>query len=189
MAEKNTVKLNSPVYRIVQNVAIDTDSDSADYPIRLYTCTDEEIQCQRVILAVPPSEVGKIRIEPLLPEDKLQLINNFPMGNLIKFIATYSCSFWREAGLSGEIAATGRTEDPAKVNPVLVTFDATTSNGSPAIIGFLSLEWCSRSQEERKEAVLADLSRYFGPKALECLEYSVRTRIVNNDQCLTVFTL
>ena len=66
--------------------------------------------CQRVILAIPPSEAAKINFTPVLPDFKRQLFAGFPQGNLLKFIITYPRPFWKDQGFSGEIAATGLTD-------------------------------------------------------------------------------
>lgn len=52
-----------------------------------------------------------------------------------------------------------------------VTYDSTTASGSPAIVGFLNIEWCTVGREERKQAVLQDLSRFLGKEALKCVDY------------------
>jgi monoamine oxidase len=58
-------------------------------------------------------------------------------SHLTKFIVTYRTAFWRKNGLSGEACHfTGKHH--CKTDPVALTFDASTSNGSPAILGFIS---------------------------------------------------
>lgn len=50
----------------------------------------------RLIIACPPNTVAEIDIQPPLPAKKRELIDNFPMGNFVKFIATFKTPFWRE---------------------------------------------------------------------------------------------
>lgn len=57
--------------------------------------------------------------------------------------------------------------------PVLATFDATSNYGGPAIVGFVNPEFWDRTQQERKRAVLEDLTRFFGPDALHAIDYQV----------------
>ena len=60
-----------------------------------------------------------------------------PPSHLTKFVATYATEFWRKAGLSGDMArstAKGFCEN----NPIAITFDATSSDGNPAILGFIT---------------------------------------------------
>lgn len=60
-----------------------------------------------------------------------------PSSHLIKFVATYSTAFWRKAGLSGDMARS-TAKGVCESNPIAITFDATTSDGSPAILGFIT---------------------------------------------------
>lgn len=70
------------------------------------------VRAKRLILAIPPQQAGRIVFEPPLPEDQTQLFASFPSGNLFKFNITYANAFWRKKGLSGEIVASGMTNDP-----------------------------------------------------------------------------
>ncbi|CAJ0582130.1 unnamed protein product, partial [Mesorhabditis spiculigera] len=124
------------------------------------------IRTRRVILAVPPSLCGRIRFEPEVPSLKKRLFQSATPGNLIKFIATFQKAFWREKGYSGEIVSTGRTTTPGEVLPVISTYDACTSNGSPAIVGFIAIEYADTTKEERCNAVIKDLMRFLGDEAL-----------------------
>lgn len=79
---------------------------------------------------------GKIQFCPPLPCNKAHLLQNMPTAHLIKYIASYSTAFWRESGMSGETCHTSGI-DQCNTNPVGCTFDATTHEGSPAIVGFI----------------------------------------------------
>ena len=60
-----------------------------------------------------------------------------PPSHLMKFVATYSTAFWRKAGLSGDMAR-NTTKGFCESNPIALTFDATSSDGNPAIVGFIT---------------------------------------------------
>lgn len=78
----------------------------------------------------------RIEFTPRLPYNKQRAIENLIPSHLTKFIVTYRTAFWRKNGLSGEAAHfTGKHH--CKSNPVALTFDASTNNGSPAIVGFI----------------------------------------------------
>ena len=80
---------------------------------------------------------GQIEFSPPLPYNKQRLIHNMPPSHLTKFVASYATAFWRKAGLSGDMARSscvGCCEN----NPIGITFDGTTSEGSPAIVGFIT---------------------------------------------------
>jgi monoamine oxidase len=131
------------------------------------------IRCKRLILAIPPSEAGKIRYSQPLPYLKRQLFDCAPPGNLLKFIITYPKAFWRTAGLSGEIVSTGEIEgDPDNVLPIVQTYDATTNHGNPAIVGFLHNDiWTEKTMDERRVAVIEDLVRFLGEEARNYIDY------------------
>jgi monoamine oxidase len=115
-----------------------------------------------VIVAVPPALAGRIQYDPALPVARDQLTARMPMGSVIKYIAVYDRPFWREAGFSGEaFSDTGIT---------VTTFDDSSPDGSePALVSFsdgaVARSWSERSAEERQQAVLAELVRFFGPAA------------------------
>lgn len=69
-------------------------------------------------------------------------------SHLTKFIVTYSTAFWRTNGMSGEIAHV-TSKHFGEVDPIALTFDGSTSNGSPAILGFITSyaasKWSNKS--------------------------------------------
>ena len=168
------------------------------FPNALQLQQHRRYDCLRVVLALPPSQAGHIRFHPPLPFAKRQLLDGaLPQGNLIKFVLTYRKAFWRDDGYSGEVLSTGYTERPGEVMmlqldcnvtcetilckrcgprcyqqilPLLCLFDATTNNGSAALVGFIHNEhWAERSQAERKAAVVQDMVRFLGSKVTEYL--------------------
>lgn len=131
--------------------------------------TDQgEFTAKRAIIAIPPALAGRIDYEPALPVLRDQLTQRFPMGATVKSFAFYETAFWRDDGLSGEaVCGSG---------PVAVVFDATTHDGAqPALLSFIvgqpAREWSSRSEAERRRAVIGTLTRLFGPKAANPIEY------------------
>jgi monoamine oxidase len=145
------VVLNAPVRAIAQ--------DSAGVTVR----TDAgEFRGRLAVVAVPPLLAGHIEYEPRLPVRRDQLTARMPMGSVIKYIAVYERTFWREAGFSGEAFS--------DTGPAVTTFDDTSADGSqPALVTFSDGEvartWSERTPEERRQAVLAEFVRFFGPEA------------------------
>lgn len=131
--------------------------------------TDQgEFKGKHVIVAIPPALAGRIHYEPGLPVLRDQLTARFPMGATVKSYALYEKAFWREEGLSGEAVCTQ--------GPIATVFDATTHDGAqPALLCFIvgqpAREWSSRSMQERQRAVIGTLTRLFGPKASNPIEY------------------
>jgi monoamine oxidase len=114
------------------------------------------------VVAVPPLLAGRIHYSPSLPSRRDQLTAHMPMGSVIKYIAVYERAFWREAGFSG-----GTFSD---TGPTVTTFDHSSPDGAqPALVTFsdgaAARVWSERPAGERKQAVLAELVRFFGPEA------------------------
>ena len=91
-----------------------------------------------------------------------------PMGSCIKYVATYDRAFWREAGFSGEAFS--------DTGPTTTTFDDSSHDGSqPALVTFsdggVARVWGDRPPEERRQAVLAEFARFFGPQAAHPTEF------------------
>jgi monoamine oxidase len=115
-----------------------------------------------VIVAIPPLLAGRIHYESALPVQRDQLMTRMPMGSVIKYVATYDRAFWREAGFSGEAFS--------DTGPTVTTFDDSSHDGSqPALVTFsdgaAGRIWADRPVDERRQAVLAELARFFGPQA------------------------
>lgn len=154
------VILNAPVHTITQDEqneqGVRVDSD-------LLTVT-----ARRAIIAIPPTLAGRLRYRPKLPALRDQLTQRVPMGTVIKVQCLYDQPFWRAEGLSGQV-----TSDAGLVR---ITFDNSPESGSPGVLlGFIEGDegrvWSSRGFEERRDAVLACLARYFGEQAAQPVEY------------------
>jgi monoamine oxidase len=62
-------------------------------------------EARRVILAVPPSALGRISFTPGLPASHAALETMMPMGSVIKMNAVFERPFWRDAGWSGLVTS------------------------------------------------------------------------------------
>jgi monoamine oxidase len=116
---------------------------------------------KRAIVAVPPALAGRIEYDPLLPASRDALTQRMAMGATMKCMATYDRPFWRDQGLSGEVASTG---------PVTVVFDNSPADGSSGmLLGFVvgkpARDLGAKPAEERRRLVLAEFARFFGPRA------------------------
>jgi monoamine oxidase len=145
------VRLRSPVRRIAQ------DAD------RVIVSGDGfGIEARRAVVAVPPALAARIEYSPPLPGFRDQLTQRMPMGSVIKCQAVYDEPFWRAEGLSGQVVSDR--------GPVHVTFDNSPPAGKPGILlGFIEAsdarELGRASERDRRDAVIACFSRYFGDKA------------------------
>ena len=83
-----------------------------------------------MIVAVPPVLTGKIDYEPGLPEDRVDLIDHFPQGNLTKAACVYPRPFWRDDGLTGQVLYEN--------GPISASFDDSPEDGSKGVVfGFI----------------------------------------------------
>jgi monoamine oxidase len=121
-----------------------------------------EVRARRVIVAVPPTLAGRLWYDPPLPGYRDQLTQRVPMGAVIKCFAVYDEPFWRSEGLSGSAVSSQ--------GPLTLTVDNSPPAGRPGIlVGFLegraARELGRVGEAQRREAVLANLARMFGPRA------------------------
>lgn len=159
------VMLDSPV------TAVDWDAAGA----RVRT-GDHVVSARHLVIAVPPPLASRIRYSPGLPGDRDQLIQRMPMGRVIKINVVYPEPFWRADGWSGQANSDTR--------PLGTVFD-NTPHASPSdgavpgvLVGFLEGRHADRASRvtaaDRRAQVLEDLAGYFGPRALDPVDYIER---------------
>lgn len=153
----DAVILSSPVRAIEQQ----------EHAVRVHA-GDTAWTAERVIVSAPPATVGRIAFSPVLPHLRDGLQQRMPMGSVIKCFVAYETPFWREAGLSGQVASgTGEYG---------VFFDATEpGNAHGVITGFFdgapAQRWADRTKDERRAQVIKDVARALGPKAESPIDY------------------
>ena len=123
---------------------------------------------KRIIVTVPPHLAGRIEYEPSLPLARQQLTQRAPMGSVIKCQVVYDEPFWRAEGLSGQAIGDGEGSR--------IVFDNSPPGGSPGVLlAFVEGDEARRlspeSAEVRRAAVVASMTRYFGPKAAKPAGY------------------
>ncbi|MGI8460056.1 MAG: flavin monoamine oxidase family protein [Solirubrobacterales bacterium] len=126
------------------------------------------VKAKRAIVAIPPTLAARIAYDPALPSTRDQLTQRISQGTLMKATAVYEKPFWREAGLNGTVVS--------YEGPVQVTYDASPPDGSPGIIfgfigGDLAREFAPMSAGARRQAVLANFTKYFGAAAADPADY------------------
>jgi monoamine oxidase len=146
------VRLGSPVRRIVHG----------DAGVVVEAGGGEPLRARRAIVAIPPALGGRIEFDPPLPAIRDALEQRMAQGSVVKCMAIYEEPFWRRDGLSGQATSAD--------GPVSVAYDNSPPDGSPGVLlAFLEGEAARRAADrpepERREQVLACLSRFFGPRA------------------------
>ncbi|CAK9007074.1 unnamed protein product [Durusdinium trenchii] len=129
----------------------------------------KSFRCLRCVFATPPKQLGNVKFAPALPSSRAALHTSVFIGCIIKAVFRYGRPFWRLNGFSGEVVAEATDDEPC-FNcydhcvgdcHMLVCF----LNGSPA------RTWSLRTQDERRQVLLKQLTKWFGPEASHPLEY------------------
>ncbi|MFF6983729.1 flavin monoamine oxidase family protein [Streptomyces sp. NPDC008343] len=153
----DAVRLSSPVYAIAH---------SADGAVVQYD--GGEVAARRVVVTLPPTLAGRIRYSPAMPPLRDQLTQQVPMGSVIKVNVLYDRPFWREDGLSGQVVS---LEDPLSV--VLDNTPHGSKHG--VLVGFFegrhARRMSSQSVEQRRDAAVKCLTKFFGARAAQPLDY------------------
>ncbi len=119
-----------------------------------------------VVVAVPPPLRQAIQYTPCLPAEGRARLQRSPMGSMVKVLALYPEPFWRQGGLNGLGIGNLPTLE--------LTVDCSPPGGPGLLAGFLAgeraVQWGRLGEGERRQAVLADLVRWWGPLAAEPTE-------------------
>ncbi len=126
-------------------------------------------KAKKIIVAVPPPLANAITYEQELPEERIMLLKQYFMGNVVKCYAIYKKPFWREKKLNGLCAMPGQF--------ISVTFDNSPEDGSKGILMGFSLaekakELMSFDETARKDLVLDCFSKFLGDEAMRCEYYT-----------------
>jgi monoamine oxidase len=145
------IRLQQPVRRIIQ------DAQGVQVTTATHTWT-----AAHVIVAVPPPLARAISYAPALPAERCRWLGQAQMGDVIKCICIYPEAFWRDHGLSGALLS---DQDPASL-----TLDASPAGGAPGVlVALVHAQKAQRlamlDQSVRREIILSQLRRAFGPQA------------------------
>ena len=135
------------------------------------TTETSAVTARRVLLAVPPTLVGRISFSPALPAIHTQMRQHQSFGLVIKVHATYSTPFWRDQGLSGTAFSPYTLVHEAYDN----TNEDVDGETRGTLVGFVSDvradEVLVLSATERRQRVLDSLRGYYGDEALHPVAY------------------
>ncbi len=152
----NRVHLSEPVIGITQSGNHVT-----------VTSSRGEYVADAAIVAIPQHLIGNIAFDPPMPTRRQQLVQNVPMGAVIKIIAKYPSPFWREENLAGFAVSLD--------HPVSITFDNSPPDASSGmLLGFFEgahgRAASALSIHERREVFVQTLVELFGPRAASPVE-------------------
>ena len=155
---KTSIFLGSPVRSLTQtSTGVRLISDKWD------------ISARYAIVALSPSLTLGINFGDRPPVERLTLARRMPMGSVTKAIVAYEKPFWRQQDMAGMAVS-----DRGPFGPV---FDACLPDDDRGyLVGFLEGEegrrYALSSEDQRKNAILENLVRFFGSEAARPLGYA-----------------
>jgi monoamine oxidase len=165
------VMLSSPVSGIDHGsesvVATIAPSPEAMGDARAQRSQSVRVHARRAIVAMAPALSVRLHWSPHLPAARDQLCMRAPMGSVLKVHAVYDSPFWRESGLNGQIVSSEGL--------LRLTFDDSPEDAGPGVIvGFVAGDehdsLAGLKPGERRDSLVADLVRAFGPQAAQPIE-------------------
>jgi monoamine oxidase len=146
--------------------------------------TQQTFSADELMLAMPPRIIAqyltdKQWISSLLLTSLQQ--SQTWMAGQAKFVATYATPFWREQGLSGQIFS--------QTGPMLEVHDASTdAHQNHGLFGFIGWPASHRSQmteQQIKDACLAQVAACYGPDAYDFTECYFKDWAIDQFTCTT----
>jgi monoamine oxidase len=160
--DQNKIQLNHEITRIERQ------ANSWQLAVS-HDGVEQTFSSDELMLAMPPRIIAKYLMDKhwlskLLLSD-LQKSQTWMAGQA-KFVATYATPFWREMGLSGQLFS--------QTGPMVETHDASTNphqnHGLFGFIGWPSSRRSQMSEQQMKDACVAQLVSCYGPDALDFTE-------------------
>ncbi|MFE3178390.1 flavin monoamine oxidase family protein [Amycolatopsis sp. NPDC059090] len=154
---EGTVRLSSPVRTISHH----SDGVEVHYD-------GGSVTARHVIVAIPPTLAGRLTYQPALSGSRDGLTQQIPMGSVIKIQVAYPTPFWREDGLNGFAFSLD--------DQLSVTLDNSPPDASCGVlVGFFegahARSAARMSAEDRRSAAIVTLTKLFGPRAAEPIDY------------------
>ncbi|WP_232324003.1 flavin monoamine oxidase family protein [Catenuloplanes japonicus] len=132
---------------------------------------DKVYKSGKVVVAVPPTLVDRIRFAPALPPVHRQMRQHQSFGMVIKLHVSYDRPFWRDHGLSGTAFSPYRVVHEAYDN----CNEDLAGDTRGTLVGFVSDVQADRlltlTPEARRAEVLDALAGYYGAEARHPVAY------------------
>jgi len=132
-----------------------------------------EIKSKFALVAVPPQVFSQISFEPKLSEDLDKVIHSFQQGNVVKVVAVYDKSWWRDMGNSGLIQS--------QVGPFDFIIDSSFPNLQEGVLVGLAVSTYAKklenlSDSEIKEKFIEQVNRIhrasYQPTEIHCMNWN-----------------
>jgi len=142
--------------------------EHTDAGVRVHT-RDAAYRARRVVVAMMPSDILRIRFTPELPPERHALAVDWarlPRLPIVKLSVIYETPFWRAQGLNGAMQS-----DRA---PLQLVFDNSPPDESLGVLsGFMSVTEAPdfADRKVRETRVIEELARYFGKRAMKPVGY------------------
>lgn len=160
-ALNNTINPNQILLNQIVNSITKTDSET------LVKTNNQNIKTKYIVSTLPPHLLeNSINISPKLGEQFSLIADETHtwMGESIKISLIYKEPFWQKNNLSGTIFS--------NVGPIPEMYDHSNFlNNKYALKGFLNSNFFKLSKQERLEAVLKQLEKYYGNKVRDYVAY------------------
>jgi monoamine oxidase len=175
--DQNNIQLNHEIIKIERQSNLWKLSAS-------HNGTEQTYSADELMLAMPPRIIAKHLtnkqwISKLLLSD-LQNSQTWMAGQA-KFVASYTTPFWRKKGLSGQLFS--------QTGPMVEIHDASSdTHQNHGLFGFIGWPASRRSQmteQQLKEACLAQLVSCYGPDASDFTEYYFKDWSTDEFTCTT----
>ncbi|KAK7507774.1 hypothetical protein BaRGS_00000739 [Batillaria attramentaria] len=162
---RKNVKMNQVVTHIVQT----------DERVRVVTSNRLQVNCQRVVMAIPPHHAASVNVMPPLPSTKLALLKSVPLAFLVKFAVTFEEPFWVADGPGGKCYGFQSVLEDGDRRPVGIVYDASSARGNPALSGFISSPEGFEDDPKRRQAAIIDLLEdIVGPGVRNFVDFTQR---------------
>jgi monoamine oxidase len=146
------IHLNTPVTQICQ------DQDG----VRI-TSRDVEMSARFAIVALPPTLASRLIYDPAMSPERDYLTQRMPIRGKIVVALLYDRPFWRDEG--HRLIETDR----------LLLWDEGGDQKPAALSGLISIDWSRElwniPAEDRRAAIIDEVSTVLGPKTRQCNDY------------------
>lgn len=189
LVRKGTIRLSCPV----RSVRLRGKEAEVEISVGLGKC--EVLKATHIIFAVPPQQVLRVAFDPPLPAARAQELQQMPMGHVIKTFCYYDEAFWQGKARAAVDRGDPPPQDEKQLlllPPVYSgrifqdegagtvsndIFDVThrdehkdgAATSKPCILGFIGARdaayWCTKTAEERKNALEAQYRAAFSPES------------------------